>query len=153
MRVDALVLLCLTTASGVAAQSQAAEILRRTGDSAAVAQFVEQFHKALEADDSATAYRMLAPTAVYIDKDVILSLADLHAGRLAAKGRWERAVVRQKGAIHVRVVGDAAWAYWVWPMHARGQPDLLRGTESEMIVLTRHGTGWQIAAIHWTVGS
>jgi ketosteroid isomerase-like protein len=151
MRSSAFVLLSLTISVAAQAQSRAAELLRRAGDSSAVAQFVERFHAALAADDTAAIYRMLAPSAAYVDKDKILSVADFRAGSAAAKGRWERAVERQKGAIHVRVAGDAAWAYWVWPMHAKAQPDLLKGTEAELIVLTRQGASWQIQAIHFSL--
>jgi hypothetical protein len=116
-----------------------------------VAQVVERYHSALAADDTTTVYRLLAPAFEFVDEDEIITLAGMRAGGTAAKARWERAVARQKKAIHVRVNGETAWAYWTWPMHARGQPDLLRGTESEMLVLTRQGSSWQIAAIHWGI--
>jgi hypothetical protein len=153
MRGFAIVALFLTSAINVQAQSRAAEIVRQVTDSAAVVRFVDEFHEALAQNDSTSVYRMLSPTAAWIDEDEILTMAYMRSRGAAAKGRWERAIQRERGALHVRVSGDAAWAYRVWPMHARAQPDLIRGTEAELLVLTRTGVTWQIQAIHTSVGS
>lgn len=153
MRGVAILTLYLTSALSAQAQSRAAEILRQVSDSAAVVRFVDAFHEALAQDDSVSVYRMLAPTVAWIDEDEILTIADMRSRGAAAKGRWERAIQRERGALHVRVAGDAAWAYRVWPMHARAQPELIRGTEAELLVLTRNGSTWQIRAIHTSVGS
>lgn len=153
MRPFALVLLGLTSSVAAGAQSRAAEILRRISDSSAVVQVIERFHQALATDDTATVFRVLAASAVYIDKDEVLTVADLRGDRMAGKGRWERVIERRKGPIHVRVSGDMAWAYWVWRIQARAQPELISGSEAETIVLTRVGTTWLIAAIHNSVGS
>ncbi|MEW5915774.1 MAG: nuclear transport factor 2 family protein [Gemmatimonadota bacterium] len=150
MRVLGIALLCLTTV--VEAQSRAAEVLRSVGDSTAVAQVVVRYHEALARDDTATVLRLLAPTAVHVSDREILTMADLRATGIAAHGRWERAIQRDNGTIHVRVSGNTAWAYWLWPMRARANPDLLKGREAELLVLLRNGDTWQIAAIHASVG-
>jgi ketosteroid isomerase-like protein len=150
MRVLGITLLCLT--SVVEAQSRAAEVLRSVGDSAAVAQVVERYHDALARDDTASVLRLLAPSAVHVSDREILTMAQLRATGIAAHGRWERAIQRDKGAIHVRVAGNTAWAYWLWPIRARANPNLLSGREAELLVLVRNGDAWQIAAIHASVG-
>jgi len=120
------------------------------GDSAAVAQTVERFHRALAAGDSTAALALLAPDVVIQESGDQESRAEYRSHHLAADIEFARAVRSQQGPIRVRVRGDAAWASSTSTTQGEFRGRAINSAGAELMVLTRAAGGWRIAAIHWS---
>jgi ketosteroid isomerase-like protein len=119
-------------------------------DSAAVAQTVERFHRALAAADGGAALALLAEDVVVQESGDEESRAQYRAHHLAADIEFARAVRSQRGAIRVRVRGDVAWATSTTTTQGEFRGRTIDSAGAEMMVLTRARGGWRIAAIHWS---
>ncbi|HET7229921.1 MAG TPA: nuclear transport factor 2 family protein [Longimicrobium sp.] len=120
------------------------------GDSAAVAQTVERFHRALAAGDSSAALALLASDVVIQESGDQESRAEYRSHHLAADIEFARAVPSRQGPIRVRVRGDAAWATSTTTTQGEFRGRAINSAGAEMMVLTREPGGWRIAAIHWS---
>jgi len=120
------------------------------GDSAAVAQTVERFHRALAAGDSSAALALLAPDVVIQESGDQETRAEYRSHHLAADIEFARAVRSQQGPFRVRVRGDAAWASSTTTTQGEFRGRAINSAGAEMMVLTREPGGWRIAAIHWS---
>jgi len=119
-------------------------------DSAAVAQAVERFHRALTAADSGAALALLADGVVVQESGDEESGAQYRAHHLAADVEFARAVHSRRGPVRVRVRGDVAWATSTTTTQGEFRGRAINSAGAEMMVLTRERGGWRIAAIHWS---
>lgn len=119
-------------------------------DSADVAAVVERFHAALASADSAAALALLAEDVVVLESGGVETRAEYRAHHLPADIEFARAVTSQRGAVTVRVRGDAAWATATSTTQGefRGRP--VSSTGAELMVLSRERGDWRIRAIHWS---
>ena len=119
-------------------------------DSAAVAEAVDRFHRALAAGDSAAALALLAPDVAILEEGGTETLAEYRAHHLPSDIAFLRAVRSETGPVRVVVQGDAAWATSVSRTEGeyQGRPVSLDG--AELMVLSRTARAWGIRAIHWS---
>ncbi len=121
-----------------------------SGDSIAVASTVERFHKALAEGDSLAALALLSEDLRILESGTLETRAEYRSGHLRADIGFASAVASERGAIHVVVRGDVAWATStsVTQGEVRGRAIDSRG--AELMVLTRGPNGWKIRAVHWS---
>ncbi|HEV2150069.1 MAG TPA: DUF4198 domain-containing protein [Longimicrobiaceae bacterium] len=119
-------------------------------DSAAVAETVDRYHRALAAGDSAAALALLTPDAVILESGGMETRAEYRSHHLPADIAFARAVPRERGPIHVSVRGDAAWATSTSVTQGRYRERDVNSVGAELMVLVRTPEGWRIAAIHWS---
>jgi ketosteroid isomerase-like protein len=119
-------------------------------DSIAVTATVRAFHQALATGDSAGALRLLAADAVILESGGRETRDEYAAHHLPEDMAFSRAVPSEPGPLQVTVSGDVAWASSTSVIRGtyRNRPIDLAGTE--LMVLSRTPTGWQIRAIHWS---
>jgi len=119
-------------------------------DSAAVAQTIGAFHRALAAGDSAAVRALLGDDVEVAESGGVESRDDYLSHHMPADMAFAAAVAREPGTMRVTVVGDVAWAMSM--SHTTGtfreRPIDARG--AELMVLSRHDGGWRIRAIHWS---
>ena len=123
---------------------------RAGADSAAVAETVQRFHRALAAADSAGALALLAPDVLVQESGGQETRAEYRSHHLAADIEFARAVRSQQGPIRVRVRGDVAWATSTSTTQGEFRGRAVNSAGAELMVLTREPAGWRIAAIHWS---
>lgn len=119
-------------------------------DSAAVAATVTAYHDALARGDSAAALRLLASDAVILESGGQESLEEYRSHHLPADIQFARAVPSRRGAVHVTVTGDVAWASSTSETQGTYRDRPINSAGAELMVLSRTGTGWVIRAIHWS---
>lgn len=119
-------------------------------DSAAVAEVVERYHRALATADSAAAMALLAPEAIILESGGMESRGEYESHHLPADMRFARAVTRERGPIHVRVEGDVAWTAAISRSVGTIGEREIDSRGAELMVLRRSPEGWRIEAIHWS---
>ncbi len=121
-----------------------------TADSLQVVKAVRDYQQALAAGDSAAALALLAADAVILESGGIETRAEYRSHHLASDIEFTRAVKPVEGPLRVQVRGDVAWAASTSLAQGqfRGRP--VNSVGAELMVLTRSGNGWTIAAIHWS---
>ena len=131
-------------------QRESGAVQSVSGDSIAVASTVERFHKALAEGDSLAALALLSDDLRILESGTAETRAEYRSGHLRADIGFASAVSSERGAIHVVVRGDVAWATStsVTQGEVRGRTIDSRG--AELMVLTREPTGWKIRAVHWS---
>lgn len=119
-------------------------------DSAAVAEVVEHFHRALETADSAGVLALLADDAVVLESGGMETREEYRAHHLPSDITFARAVRREGSPIRVMVHGDVAWATSTGTTRGAFRNRPVNSQGAELMVLTRTPAGWRIAAIHWS---
>ncbi|MBW3631202.1 MAG: DUF4198 domain-containing protein [Gemmatimonadetes bacterium] len=119
-------------------------------DSANAAAVVDRFHEALAEADSAAALALLAPDATILESGGMESRAEYRGHHLPGDIEFARAVRRQRTPVRVTVRGDVAWAISTSTTQGEFRGRQINSAGAELMVLTRSGTGWLIAAIHWS---
>jgi ketosteroid isomerase-like protein len=133
-------------AAPVAAQDHAAPAV----DSAAVADVVADFHRALSEGDGARVLGLLSPDARILEGGGIETVEEYAAHHLPADMAFASAVPRQRGPLEVTVRGDVAWAWSTSRATGTYREREIDSRGAELVVLTREGEGWKIEAIHWS---
>lgn len=125
-------------------------ISRAQSDSSAVAATIRAYHEALTTGDSLAALKLLTPDVVIVEAGGIETLVDYRSHHLASDIDFARTVKQTRGAIHVRIRGDMAWATSTSEAtgESRGRP--VNSIGAELAVLTRTPAGWRINAFHWS---
>jgi ketosteroid isomerase-like protein len=141
-----------TAPSAASAQASHAHPAAATtqADSAAVAAAVNRFHAALAAGDSAAALALLAPDVEVLESGDRETRAEYRAHHLAADIEFARTVRSERGPVRVRVRGDVAWATTMSTTRGTFRGRAIDSAGAELMVLVRTGSGWRIAAIHWS---
>ncbi|MHB1192837.1 MAG: nuclear transport factor 2 family protein [Longimicrobiales bacterium] len=121
-------------------------------DSAAVADAVRDFHRALQTADTAAVLRLLGSDAQVAESGSVESRDEYLSHHLPADIAFAGAVTRETGPLSVMVSGDVAWA-----MSTSRASGVFRGRAvdsvgAELMVLSREGDAWRIRAIHWSSG-
>ena len=119
-------------------------------DSAAVATAVEGYHRALAAGDSAAALALLAPGVVILESGGAETLAEYRSHHLPGDIAFARAARTTRSPLRVTVRGDAAWATSTSTVVGNYRGRAVNSAGAELMVLTRDGGAWKIAAIHWS---
>lgn len=135
--------LLATLSVEVPAQSPAA-------DSTAVMATVRAFHQALAAGDSVGALRLLAADAVILESGGRESRDEYAAHHLAEDIAFARAVPSQPGPLQITVSGDVAWASSTSVIQGSYGNRTIDRAGTELMVLSRTATGWEIRVIHWS---
>lgn len=128
----------------------AATPTRQPSDSSRIVAIVSEFHAALASGDSATALRLLDRDAIVLESGDVETREEYRSHHLPADIEYARAVPSKRTVVRVSVVGDAGWVVSTSDNRGRMRTRLINSAGAELIVLRRHGTGWKIAAIHWS---
>ena len=115
-----------------------------------VAAVIDAYHAALAAGDSASALGHLAPDATILESGRVEDKEHYRSGHLAADLRFAQAVPRERSEIHVRLLGDVAWAYSTSIARGRLGDREINSQGAELMVLAREDGAWKIKAIHWS---
>lgn len=142
--------LLLALLAVAAAPCGGAAAAAQTSDSAQVAAVVDGYHHALASGDSAAALALLAEDAVILESGGVESRAEYRGHHLPGDIAFARAVKSERGAVHVRVSGDVAWASSTSTTQGEYRGRAINSAGAELMVLTRTADGWRISAIHWS---
>ncbi|MFB3111674.1 MAG: nuclear transport factor 2 family protein, partial [Gemmatimonadales bacterium] len=85
-----------------------------------------------------------------LESGTLQTRAEYRSGHLGADIRFASAVPSERGAIHVVVRGDVAWATSTSVTQGEIRGRTIDSTGAELMVLTRGPNGWKIRAIHWS---
>jgi ketosteroid isomerase-like protein len=111
---------------------------------------IDAYHVALASGDSTAALALLADDVTILESGAVEDKEHYRSGHLAGDMRFAQAVQRERGEIHVAVVGEVAWAWSTSVTQGRvGERDI-DSQGAELMVLARTGDGWRIRAIHWS---
>ena len=119
-------------------------------DSAAVAETVDRFHKAIVTGDTALALSLLAPDAVVLESGGIETRDEFRSRHLPADIAFAQAVKSERGPMRVVVRGDAAWVTSTSTATGEYRGRQVNSSGVELMVVSRTPQGWRIAAIHWS---
>lgn len=119
-------------------------------DSSAVAMVVDQFHRALETGDSASALSLLAADAIILESGGVETRQEYRSHHLAGDIEFARAVRAERGPVRVTVQGDAAWATSTSTTVGSFRDRAINSANAELMVLTRTAGSWRIRTIHWS---
>ena len=116
----------------------------------AVTAVVDVFHSSLSSGDSTTALAQLAPDVTILESGGVETLEQYRSGHLMGDMRYAQAVNRERGEIHVTVLGNVAWAHSTNVTTGRMGEREINSQGAELMVLARQGGRWLIKAIHWS---
>lgn len=119
-------------------------------DAEAVEAVVDAFHRALAEGDSTRALSLLADDVTILESGGVETKAQYRSGHIRGDMRFAQAVPRERGAIHVTVVGDVAWAHSTNVAQGTMGDREVDSQGAELMVLAREGGTWKIKAIHWS---
>lgn len=144
----ALVVLIAVASAPAALWAQAGTGGKTDSSAAAV---VSAFHAAMERRDSLAAMALLAPDVEVLESGGLEDRAEFRADHLAADIEFAQAVKQVRGAIRVKVSGDAAWTSATSTSTGTFRGREINSSGAESIVLTRSADGrWLIRGIHWS---
>jgi len=133
-----LVVTCLGSAMG------------QEGGATEVVGVIEAFHAALAAGDSTGALEYLSEDVTILESGGVEDKAHYRAGHLHGDIRFAQAVPRERGEIHVEVIGDVAWAHSTSVTEGQYGDREINSQGAELVVLSREAGVWKIRAIHWS---
>jgi hypothetical protein len=135
-------LLSVVLAVPVAAQG-------RSDDSLAVISTVQRYYVALERGDTVTVNGLLSPKFIFIQRAEIRALAAMQGeDGIVGLVRWHQQTARGPRTLHARLSPQMAYVWTSADFSSTSRPDLFKGTEVELLVLTRLGQTWLIEAVH-----
>ena len=123
---------------------------QQPSDSAAVTATAARFHAALATGDSAGAAALLADDALVLETGDIETRAQYLAHHIRADIQFARSTRTERERTLVRQQGDVAWVTSSTRVRGRFRGRVVNSRGAELMVLTRDGTGWRIAAVHWS---
>lgn len=121
-----------------------------SSDSAAVVSVVDAYHTALETADTAAVRSLLAEDAIIQEGGGIETREEYFSHHMAADMRFAAAMEADRRVEQVRVRGGVAWVASTSSRSGTFRDRELDLEGAELMVLTRTGNGWRIAAIHWS---
>jgi ketosteroid isomerase-like protein len=119
-------------------------------DAAAVASAVRDFHVALEAGDSQTVSRLLAPDATILEGGERETRKEYIDHHLPADMKFAQAVTTRYSKTDVNVNGEVAWATSASVMQGTYESKPVNLVGAELMVLSKSPAGWVIRSIHWS---
>ena len=135
---------------GILGERQAGRTALPAGDSAAVGELVDRYHRALSTGDTGTAMSLLGDDAVILESGESETREQYRTGHLGADIAFARAVPSEREPVRVVVSGDAAWASSASRAQGSYRGRRIDSQGAELMVLTRQRDGWRIRAIHWS---
>jgi len=142
--------LAVTLPAATQVLAQAAPSSTAAADSTAVTGVVHAYHRALSTGDSTSALALLASDAVILESGGVESRDEYRSHHLPADVQFAKGVPSERTPIHVRVVGDAAWAWSTSTSQGEFRGRQVNSAGAELMVLQRVQGTWRIAAIHWS---
>ncbi len=134
----------------VVAYANAPRAEAQEGEEARVVAVIDAFHAALAAGDSTTALNHLAEDVIILESGGVEDKEQYRSGHIRGDMRFAQAVPRERGEIHVRIVGDAAWAHSTSVTAGRMGEREINSRGVELVVLARENDVWLIEAVHWS---
>ncbi len=125
-------------------------IAAQATDSAAVAEAVDRFHKALATADTATVEALLHARATVLETGGVETRAEYIGGHMRGDMAFAQAVPRERSDIRVTVMGNTAWAVSTSVTTGRYRDRDIDSQGAELMVLVKEGGQWKIAAVHWS---
>ncbi len=125
-------------------------IAAQAADSAAVAEAVDRFHKALATADTATVEALLHARATVLETGGVETRAEYIGGHMRGDMAFAQAVPRERSDIRVTVMGNTAWAVSTSVTTGRYRDRDIDSQGAELMVLVKEGGQWKIAAVHWS---
>ena len=129
---------------------QAGQAQINAQDSTAVVQAVDQFHAALMARDSVGAMALLAPEAVVLEGGSLETRPEYASGHLSADMEFLSSMKREIATRTIRIEGSLAWVSTTSHMAGEYYGKKIESNGAELMILSRHQSGWLIEAIHWS---
>ncbi len=111
---------------------------------------IDAFHAALAAGDTATALSLLADDVTILESGGVEDKEHYRSGHLAGDMRFAQTVPRERGEVHVHIVGEVAWAWSTSVTQGRMGEREIDSQGAELMVLARAGGEWRISAVHWS---
>jgi ketosteroid isomerase-like protein len=121
-----------------------------SGDSAAVAKVVNDYHAALSSGDSLKAISLLTPDAVILESGGIETVAEYRSHHLASDIAFAKAVKSERSPVIVRVAGNTAWTSSTSVTQGTFNGRAVNTSGAESMVLVKDGGTWRIRSIHWS---
>jgi ketosteroid isomerase-like protein len=153
MRASLLVgaLAVLGTATIAASSARTTELpAGPSADSAAVAQAVTGFHKAVSSGDSTAALAFLAADAIILESGGVETRAEYRSHHLAGDISFAKAVPSTEGPLGVTIEGNTAWTTRTSTAQGTFNGRAINSSGAESMVLTKSASGWKIRSIHWS---
>ncbi|MBA3888995.1 MAG: DUF4198 domain-containing protein [Gemmatimonadaceae bacterium] len=120
-------------------------------DSAGALRAVEQYHRALQAGDSAAALMLLAPDVMILESGGVETRSEYRGHHLPGDIAFARAVPSVRTVRQVVVHGATAWVTSTSVTQGTYNGRAINSQGAELIVLTQDAEGrWLIRAIHWS---
>jgi ketosteroid isomerase-like protein len=119
-------------------------------DSTDVVRVVSRFHAVLVSGDSAGALALLAPDALIIEAGTVETRAEYRSHHLPADIEFAGAVPSPSTVVRVSVDGRTAWVTSTSVTRGQFKTRAIDSVGAELMVLTKRGKVWTIAAIHWS---
>ena len=123
---------------------------QQTGDDAGVRAVVTRFHTALATGNAAGAMAVVGADAVFLEAGGVETRAQYEKDHLPADIEFEKSVPARRGELRVVVSGDAAWSTCTYELNGTFQGRAIDSIGTEMMVLSRGASGWQIRAVSWS---
>lgn len=136
--------------SSTLAATRSVRSAAQASDSSDVANAVHAFDWALSTGDSAGVLALLADDAVVLESGGVETRGEYRAHHLPADIQFARTVPSESGDVHVKVVGDVAWAWSTFVTKGAFRGRRVNSMGAELMVLSRVRAGWKINAIHWS---
>jgi ketosteroid isomerase-like protein len=108
------------------------------------------FHSALQSGDAASAMKLIAADALFIEGGNLENRTEYESNHLPADIDFEKAIHSKYKTVRVTVKGSTAWVISESDSQGtfEGRPVDFAGME--LAVLTREPAGWRIRSMHWS---
>ena len=117
-------------------------------DTAAVTAVMDAFYGAMKSADSELAMAQIADDAVFLEGGRLETREQYETNHLPADIEFETAVPGKRSSMSVAVDRDAAWVIATTEYHGEFEESPVDFVSAQLMLLTRHETGWKIRTIH-----
>lgn len=111
---------------------------------------VESFYGAMKTGDTATAMRVIASDAVFLESGKLETRAEYEANHLSADIEFESQVTGKRGPLRIAFEGNTAWVIAMTEFEGTFKGDGVNFVSAQLMVLTRDTGQWLIRTIHWS---
>jgi ketosteroid isomerase-like protein len=122
----------------------------QSSDSVDVVRVFARFHAALASGDSAVALGLLDRDAIILESGAAETREEYRSHHLPADIEFARATKSKQSVVGVRLSGNLAWVASTSTTTGRFADRPINSDGAELVVLRKVGSGWRIAAIHWS---
>ena len=111
---------------------------------------LDSFYGAMKTGDKASAMRVIAPDAVFVESGTLETRAQYEANHLPADIEFERQVSGKRSPWRVVFHGDAAWVIATTEYEGKFDNSPVNFVSAQLAVLTNDSGNWLIRSIHWS---